>query len=64
MDNSFEEIIDQLSKEVSGKETSLCIGTFDGVHIGHQKLFNLAKKYKKTSYSSRKTCKNVHSHIS
>jgi len=39
MDNSFQEIIDQLSEEVSTKGTSLCIGTFDGVHRGHQKLF-------------------------
>ena len=23
------------------------IGNFDGVHLGHQKLFSLAKKYKK-----------------
>ena len=53
MDNSFEEIIDQLSKEVSGKETSLCIGTFDGVHIGHQKLFNeLVKISKKNNLLS------------
>ena len=34
MDNSFQEIIDQLSEEVSTKGTSLCIGTFDGVHRG------------------------------
>ena len=25
----------------------LLIGNFDGLHLGHQKLFNLAKKYKK-----------------
>ena len=25
----------------------LLIGNFDGLHIGHQKLFDLAKKYKK-----------------
>ena len=25
----------------------LLIGNFDGLHAGHQKLFNLAKKYKK-----------------
>ena len=44
MDNSFQEIIDQLSEEVSSKETSLCIGTFDGVHRGHQKLFKRISK--------------------
>ena len=25
----------------------LLVGNFDGLHLGHQKLFNLAKKYKK-----------------
>ena len=25
----------------------ILIGNFDGVHLGHQKLFSLAKKYKK-----------------
>ena len=29
------------------KESILLIGNFDGLHIGHQKLFNIAKKYKK-----------------
>ena len=29
------------------KKSILLIGNFDGLHIGHQKLFNLAKKYKK-----------------
>ncbi len=29
------------------KKSILLIGNFDGFHIGHQKLFNLAKKYKK-----------------
>ena len=47
MDNSFQEIIDQLSEEVSTKETSLCIGTFDGVHRGHQKLFKELVKISK-----------------
>ena len=25
----------------------ILIGNFDGLHIGHQKLFNIANKYKK-----------------
>ena len=29
------------------KKSILLIGNFDGFHLGHQKLFNLAKKYKK-----------------
>ena len=29
------------------KKSILLIGNFDGLHAGHQKLFNLAKKYKK-----------------
>ena len=29
------------------KKSILLIGNFDGLHIGHQKLFNQAKKYKK-----------------
>ena len=29
------------------KNAILLIGNFDGLHIGHQKLFNFAKKYKK-----------------
>ena len=29
------------------KNSILLIGNFDGLHIGHQKLFNFAQKYKK-----------------
>ena len=28
------------------KDSILLIGNFDGLHLGHQKLFNLAEKYK------------------
>ena len=29
------------------KESIILIGNFDGVHMGHQKLFKLANSYKK-----------------
>ena len=29
------------------KKSIILIGNFDGIHLGHQKLFTLAKKYKK-----------------
>ena len=29
------------------KKSIILIGNFDGVHLGHQKLFKLANKYKK-----------------
>ena len=29
------------------KGSIILIGNFDGLHLGHQKLFALAKKYKK-----------------
>ena len=29
------------------KRSILLIGNFDGLHLGHQKLFKLANKYKK-----------------
>ena len=29
------------------KRSILLIGNFDGLHLGHQKLFKLAKNYKK-----------------
>ena len=29
------------------KKSILLVGNFDGLHLGHQRLFNVAKKYKK-----------------
>ena len=29
------------------KNSIILIGNFDGLHTGHQKLFNIAKNYKK-----------------
>ena len=29
------------------KQSIILIGNFDGVHLGHQRLFKLAKSYKK-----------------
>ena len=34
------------------KGSIILIGNFDGLHSGHQKLFELAKKYK-TKYKSK-----------
>ncbi|MDA9647764.1 hypothetical protein N9T17_03585 [Candidatus Pelagibacter sp.] len=31
----------------SHKDSIILIGNFDGVHLGHQKLFKLAQIYKK-----------------
>ena len=39
-------------KDFKIKDLCLCIGNFDGIHLGHQKLFSLAQKYKK-KYSSK-----------
>ena len=33
------------------KNSIILIGNFDGLHLGHQKLFRLAKKYKKRYFS-------------
>jgi FAD synthase len=36
-----------LQSKVDVKLFHLAIGNFDGVHLGHRKLFSLAQKYKK-----------------
>ena len=35
--------------ETQHKDSIILIGNFDGLHLGHQKLFNFAKQYKKKS---------------
>ena len=43
------------------KNSILLIGNFDGLHIGHQKLFNFAKKYKKKyKIKKLKTSRTIH----
>jgi riboflavin kinase/FMN adenylyltransferase len=37
------------------KGSIILIGNFDGVHLGHQKLFKLAKSYKK-KYGFKNWC--------
>ena len=39
------------------KNSIILIGNFDGLHLGHQKLFKLAKKYKK-KYKTKNWCFN------
>ena len=38
--------------EKNHKNSIILIGNFDGIHLGHQKLFRLAKRYKK-KYASK-----------
>ena len=38
--------------DIPNKNSIILVGNFDGIHKGHQKLFSLAKKYKK-KYSSK-----------
>ena len=38
--------------DILHKNSIILVGNFDGIHKGHQKLFSLAKKYKK-EYSSK-----------
>ena len=33
--------------DIPDKNSIILVGNFDGIHKGHQKLFSLAKKYKK-----------------
>ena len=33
--------------DIRHKNSIILVGNFDGIHKGHQKLFSLAKKYKK-----------------
>ena len=40
------------------KRSIILIGNFDGVHLGHQKLFKLANKYKK-KFNLKNWCFNI-----
>ncbi len=40
-------IYKNFSLKKKDKKSIILVGNFDGVHLGHRKLFNLAKKYKK-----------------
>ena len=45
-------IFNNFNIPVKFKKSIILIGNFDGLHSGHQKLFELAKKYK-TKYKSK-----------
>ena len=36
---SFDQQLIQLSKLIGKNKTAFCIGTFDGVHLGHKMFF-------------------------
>ncbi len=58
-------IYDSFKIKQHHKNGIILIGNFDGLHLGHQKLFRLAKNYKKKifiqnwSFDFRANAKNV-----
>ena len=53
MRNTFEQLLEELSETIGTNSTALCLGTFDGVHLGHKSLFN--KLIEKSNQNNQNT---------
>jgi len=53
MRNTFEQLLEELSETIGTNSTALCLGTFDGVHLGHKSLFN--KLIEKSNQNNQKS---------